>query len=376
MAISAVADTSPLYTDLRDIAKYNPKLLPDASVIVHAVQADAELFIPEGTQDVTIYGTFALQELPKTSGSLTSYENVTAFMSSKSKGYFVRRYSISIQDNNGTRSVEKVNILHDIPVTSLHFQVDVGLVPRIAVLQDVQNGITMTYPIGVGGVDPGVANQAHVTKLLTPLFTNATLHRRSVVPHRTDPTYYRGEPFMPITNARGVQTPIGFHITILSDPDWKNKGANYLVRGFDSHGCMRFRGRDLHELFAIVMQGGSEALPVSVNYFVYNRGADGYRGRQNGLFPTIGAYPIFSRYYQSVKNIAPPGQPPMPHRDPKEHLLDLNPVTSSPIPVLMKLNGFTEEDRQDLSTFDRMEKEVEALAPPSVPSLAKAKKLP
>src|SRR6185437_9079949 len=133
-----------------------------------------------------------------------------------------------------------------------------------------------------------------------------------------------------------------------------SKGSMYLVRGFDLHGCMRLRSRDLHEFFEIVAEGGSEALPVNVNYFIYNRGKDGSRRQPNGLIPVTGAYPYFTAYYQSVKNVAPPGKPPQPIRDPKEHLLDLDPIRQAPDSVLTNLKGFTAADREDLKTFQQI----------------------
>src|SRR5262249_2841803 len=124
--------------------------------------------------------------------------------------------------------------------------------------------------------------------------------------------------------------------------------------GFDSHACMRLRERDLYELFHILMKGGSEKLPLNVNYFIYNLGANGKRERVNGLLPTVGAYPPFVYYYQAVKNFAEPGEPPITKRDPKENLLYLDALRGSPEPILMKTRGFDEGDRKILKTYDLM----------------------
>jgi hypothetical protein len=337
--------------------------MPDAEVIVSDIQLDAQKYIPEGTQDTTIIGTLALQQNPIEKNGSTIYSDVSALLESKTKGDFFRRYSITVISGSMGRQVTQVTF-SDTPLSEFHFQIDAGLISREVVLEDPDHHMTILYPIGVGGIDPAVEDPTK-TSLLTPLFENGVLKRKTVISHRSYPTYYRNLPFMPITTDKGVQTDIGFHISILSDGDWANKGGQYLVRGFDSHGCMRLREKDLNEFYTIVKKGGSEELPVNVNYFIYNRGSDGHREEQYGELAAIGAYPIFGNYYQSVTNFGTADHPIM-RRDPKEHLEEMGKIYRSPDPVLAQLTGLTEEQKQDLIQFEDMIRDADfgPLEPP------------
>ena len=221
----------------------------------------------------------------------------------------------------------------------------------MVLLEDPDRDIALLYPLGVGGLDPGLINWVG-TSLMTPLFQGATLHRKTVVSHRDYPTYYHGMPFMPITTARGTLTPIAFHITILTDADWKSKGSDFLVRGFDSHGCMRLRQKDLMEYYTIVMNGGSDVLPVNVDYFIFKRLelSAGARDLMYGFLEVEHPYPLNDEYYQRVKNFAAKGQTPRYERDPKENLPIMEKVSG--VPDLTHLKGFTADDMLDLKIFD------------------------
>ena len=376
-ATSALASQMPLWSDLRDIAQYRGDASPDAQIIVADIQQEAQKYIPEGTQDTQITGTIAAQEDPTTTGGLTTYGDVTAMMQSKSKGDFIRRYQISLAtDSSNNRHVQDVKFT-DLPLSETHFQIDAGLVAHLAAVEDPEHHIMMVYPIGNGGFDLGVDNHGKKS-IMTPEFENATLHRSTVIAARRDPDYYRGEPFMPITNAHGTRTSIAFHITILYGSAWAQHGPNYLVRSFDSHGCMRMREKDLKELFTIVEKGGSDVLPVNVGYFVYNRGADGKREEANGLLPTVGAYPLFTQYYQRVQNFAKAGETPEARRDAKEHLLITEKVYQSPDSSIEQLSDFTPDKMKELAAYDQMLKEADfgplEIVKPKVVKLASAAK--
>ncbi len=344
---------APIWTDLGDIARYRPDIMPDAAIILSSLRTKNALYAPNRENFV---GNIQLQEYPVAGqADAVNYKNVTAIMQDTEGNLFFRRFSLSVAGN--PRAVQSVSILEDIALSDTHFAVNTGLIQRMVLLHDDEHKIFLLYPLGVGSIDAGVMHPGRVS-LLTPLYQNAVLKRGTVQSHRTDPSYYRNEAFMPITNARGILTPIAFHISILSDDDWANKGGNYLVRGFDSHGCMRLRQKDLREFYKIVMNGASEELPVNVSYFVtFENSANGpiIFGSESDTsaeksLTEVHPYPLNLAYYQRVQNVAGPGEPPRPGRDPVEGLVLLEKVYSN-APPLSRLVGIDGDDMTDLNDF-------------------------
>ena len=355
---------APLWSDFQDIVKYKPKALPDAQVMLSAIKVPTNPLAKVVGQDgAKIVGTIALQDFPKKNGENTVYGNVTAFMRGTDQKYFFRRFSATIATVNNVRQVISAVakpegggddlIPADMPLSGLSFEVSAGLVSRMVALEDPIHDIMMIYPLGVGGIDPGLVAPGG-THILTPMFQNATIQRKNVISARTEPKYYRGMPFLGIANSKGVRTSVGFHITILSDEDWAKRGGSYLVRGFDSHGCMRLRSKDLTEFFTIVMNGASDAVPVNVSYFIYNRDgvSGGDRNRAYGLLWANHPYPLNEAYFQEVTNTAPPGQPPQYGRDPKEHLVLMNEASGKP--NFTHLEDFSADQENDLAAFEAM----------------------
>jgi hypothetical protein len=347
---------SPLWVDLQDVAKYRSDLLPDASLIINAFNDDSAMFAPDGS---FIIGGVELQNYPlaDSDGKGVTYHNVTALMASQSAVSFFRFFSIHVTTDGTHRQIDEVQIQKDIPLSSAQFMINTGLIQRLVILNDIQDNIEIIYPLGVGGVDEGVIH-AEVNSMLTPLFSGAKLKRATVTKARELPTYYRGLPFMPITNQRGLLTPIAFHISVLSDDDWAQRGPNYLVRGLESHGCMRLRKKDLMEMFTIVEQGGLDEIPVNVDLFAFNIGDDEVPSVTDGIPTELHPYPLTESYYERVKNAALPGQPPQDERDPLEHLVVLEDAPGQP--NFSTLQGFSADELTDLKTFEGI---TEALPP-------------
>ena len=132
---------------------------------------------------------------------------------------------------------------------------------------------------------------------------------------------------MPITNSSGVRTAIAFHITILGDAEAQKYGLNYLVRGFESHGCMRMREKDLMEFFTIVMNGADEKIPVDVDNRIPKRNELGQRDRQLGPSNLSHVYPVNTGSYVRVTRFP---TPPFFRRDDVEHLVIMDRASGQP----------------------------------------------
>jgi hypothetical protein len=348
---------SPLWVDLQDVAKYRSDLLPDASLIVNAFNGDSAMMSPDGA---VLTGGVELQDFPlaDTDGKGVTYRNVTAMMASQNNVSFFRFFSIHVSNSGSKHQIDEIQIQKDVPLSKAQFMINTGLIQRLVILNDIQDNIEIVYPLGVGGVDEGVIHPG-VNSMLTPLFSGAVLKRSTVTKSRHIPTYYRDLPFMPITTKRGLLTPIAFHVSILSDEDWATRGPNYLVRGLESHGCMRLRKKDLMEMFTIVEQGALSEIPVNVDLFAFNIGADQIPSPSEGIPTELHVYPMTVDYYERPKNMAAPGEPPLAARDPIEHLIILEDAPGQP--DFSKLTGFSADDLTDLKVFDGI---TEALPPP------------
>lgn len=329
-----------LWADVDDIVAYAPKAMPDAKLIQTAANTDARFTAGQAQFKFGLH----FEYMPITQADGSSLFRADAMMTDKKGELFFRKFDIKVAGQ--PRAITDVQILADTPLKTMHFTVNTGLIDRMVVLEDVENDVMLVFPLGVGGLDEGVLY--HGETLLTPQFHKAWLDRRHVNPARTSPAYYRGKPFMPITNAAGTVTPFAFHITILSDQDWKKQGGNYLVRGFESHGCMRLRQKDLMQFFTIVEKGADARLPVNVDYFVWNRNEWGDRDQSQGQVKEIHPYPLENSYMR-IKNFARPGQTPVGRRD-GENLYIMEQVNQEP--NLSKLRDFNADDVKDDSVFD------------------------
>ena len=340
--VAQAADDLQTWADFDDIVAFTPKASPDAQILQTAVKSDIR-FLAGGAQ---FKFTPHLEQAPQNLASGSVIYRASALMTNKAGALFYRKFSIEV---GGTpRKVVNVQALGDSALSEMHFQVSAGLVDRMVVLEDVDDDIKMVFPLGVGGLDDNVVGLGK--RLLTPRFQGAFLNRATVQPARSNPTYYRHMPYMPITNAAGSVTPIAFHITILSDTDWAQKGQNYLLRGFESRACMRMRGKDLMQFFTIVEHSADAKIPVQVNYFASNIGDDQEPDASLGQVAAIHPYPLESDSYQTVTNMAGPGEKPRSGRDSVEHLLIMNQVKHAP--DLSHLANFDVNDTTDMKVFD------------------------
>jgi hypothetical protein len=314
------ASAATYYSDTADLARYAPKSQPDAKLI-EAVKASK----------VFTNGTATYKSGLHLQGAATQDEKGTlykaaALMMDAPGHLFYRKFSILV---GGTpRKVTGVAIEKDVDLNQMHFSVNTGLLDRMVVVEDAANGVTLAFPLGVGGIDEAIMTSAY--RILTPKFHGAHLQRQTVIPARGEPAYYRERPFMPITSSGGSVTGIAFHITILGDDEAQQNGLNYLVRGFESHGCMRMREKDLLEFFTIVMNGADDKLPVNVDNHVWNLGADGTRNdARAGAADIASIYPFNTSSFMRVTYFP---EPPHWQRDdiPNEHLVIMDRAAGQP----------------------------------------------
>jgi hypothetical protein len=305
-------------SDSADLAKYEATSIPEAKII-DAAKSTA----PFLTGGVVYKSGLHFSDAVQRSGGVSTV-SAFALMSDASGKPFYRKFTIEVSQS--TRAVTTVNIDKDIPLSETHFSVNAGLLDRMVVIEDAANGLTLAFPLGVGGIDEAVISKGY--RILTPRFHGVYLTRSTVQPTRNDPTYYRNRPFMPITEGKNSPTAIAFHITILDDGTAARAGLNYLQRGFESHGCMRMREKDLMEFFAIVMQGGNLKVPVDVDYHVAAKNASGVRTKANGNTLETTAYPLENESFMRVTRF--PYPPFYQRTNDKEHLVIMDRSSGQP----------------------------------------------
>lgn len=341
LAFSQTVSRELLWADLNDIAVYAPKAMPEAAEIAQTLKNDPRYL--KGGAKFKFGIHLDAEPADLTEGNILY--RASALMADKTGRLFYRKFAIVVNPSQKP-AVKDVQIVEDVDLSKMHFQVNAGLLDRMVVVEDFQHEVSLVFPLGVGGFDENVTG--HGVRVLTPQFHNAWLKRATVIPTRRAPAYYRGMPFMPITNAAGMRTPIAFHVTILSDSDWNTKGGNYLVRGFESHGCMRMRQKDLMEFFTIVMKAGDKQLPVNVDYFVWNTDANGQRQESLGQVSSIHPYPVVGANYMTIQNFGT-AKRPVAKRDDEEHLLIMDEVNHAP--DLSHLSGFSADDLTSWKEF-------------------------
>lgn len=128
------------------------------------------------------------------------------------------------------------------------------------------NGIDKIYPVGVGvkgkngrSVTPTCKSQ-NVNSFYLSSNTNDKWY---YIKHRYEPKYFGGFPFLRLSavNNKGYNT-YGLH-----GPITKNKsGKWYLKRGYVSHGCARMQGKDVTEIYNIVINYPSTPVVIQEDY--------------------------------------------------------------------------------------------------------------
>jgi hypothetical protein len=151
--------------------------------------------------------------------------------------------------------------LESIRLAETNFRADVSLLERKVVLRNRSHGITMVFPLGVGAIDEMVRNTGKY-ELLTQTISNGKIEKKRLIESRKRPSYYKGLPFIRITNGEDKVTAIGFHI---------RQNKKELQRSFVSHGCLRTRKADLLAFYNLAEYGPQESIPLNISYRIQDR---------------------------------------------------------------------------------------------------------
>jgi hypothetical protein len=188
---------------------------------------------------------------------------------------------------DGTVEVRGHALVLERPYRELATAVLGSIADRLLVLQDRVTGFRRSFPVELGAID-AVQRRGNVGSL-TPVMPNSFVDRRYVLPKLHKPAYHRGMPYIPILHARGPleagpKVPPHF-ARGFAVHTWLEPGG--FARGFLSHGCIRMRDADLHELLAHV-----EASPGPVPFGTQLEAIDGIAH----------PFPLLSAFHYAVFN--------------------------------------------------------------------------
>ncbi|MGZ3689131.1 MAG: L,D-transpeptidase, partial [Bdellovibrionota bacterium] len=184
-------------------------------------------------------------------------------------------------------------------------------------------GLRLVYPMAAGGLDPGLTENSdgHWT-LMTPVFHQAHLTRRNAYAARTNPSYYRGLPFMRVMRQGNEWTEFAFHTRLAREIERPET-----FRGFNSHGCLHLRDRDLQEMYLLLSRGGLSEIPLNVLWSIPAESFDT-------------PFPSWDSSYQKVANCAASGQDAHSCEDPDTGLTKMfEKPGAPPFDRLVPVNG-------------------------------------
>jgi hypothetical protein len=260
---------------LQDILNADSSAIKGLDYLVTLIKKNPELFFKQGQVEV-VHDVF-IRKLPLIYGSSTSLE-VVAFVRYKNNFFTFEKFNISYTYTNGPLSQVELKPEVIYQLKDMNFEASVGLVDRKLIVEDSEKNIKMLFPIGVGSFDEGTMNEGK-TSLLTPRFRYAFIEQKEVISERSKPRYFQGKPFIRISKSQdgnAVVTPIGFHIEINDE----------FVRGFDSHGCMRLREKDLMAFHDLIVFGSNPKIPLNIQYRLSDN-SDSPVAKRNKIFKTI-----------------------------------------------------------------------------------------
>jgi hypothetical protein len=316
--------------DLRDLAEFRSRQLPEIPILLQQFKAKPSRYFGRGvrfplkgvkadprTRAGTVYGVELFQEPRRYRDQLTDLF-VVALVHSPAEGFFFRRMQVRV--SLARRKVVGLHIQGDEPLSDSRFSIEVNLAERMAVLTDEVTGRKKAYPLGVGAIDPGITDMSRGRTIsLTPLFRDAALERSAAIEARSEPAHFKSMPFLRLVRRDGAWTAIAFHI---------QQGPK-LGRGFESHGCLRLRERDLYELHALLMNQDRSRIPVQIRL----------KGEEQAAHP----YPKRNKTYFKVKNFeSNPDKPARAERDEEHNLIVLERARGGvPLADLLELDGDT-----------------------------------
>ncbi|MEW6056600.1 MAG: hypothetical protein AB1540_08285 [Bdellovibrionota bacterium] len=270
-----------LSIDLRDLAYYREKEVPEAKLILRAIEMSPKVYLPQGKNLENILG-IEIVDIQRHQYYLNALVEVRRSV------HKIFKYEVRLSDDH--ERVDHVQVLDEIPLEQVAFRLHLGLKRRILIIESPGHKIRKLYPVGVGGFfEAHIQGSGGKTRLMTPIIRGGTVRRNTTISKRFEPAYFGGFPFIPLTSPdhlegeRGLE---GFHIA---------QGAlNILQRGFVSHGCVHLTERNLMELHAIVMFGKYDVVPLEATLEV--------------SLQTEHPYPLYVYSYESVSNCSAEGE--------------------------------------------------------------------
>ncbi len=269
-----------------DFLTFNHSQIPRLEMLLQEVHSSPKLFFRKQPEKI-LHLSFA--ELPLFNGkyvrlifqALNLIKTTTSIGISKieTQQLVVEKFKLIYSPTGKKYLAQKMTFL-DFSKMELRFKL--GLVQRKLIIADLTSDFIMVFPVGVGGFDEQVIY--HTTSLLTPRPPVAYLDRNLAISNRNDPKYFANEPFLRISNdinPRYGHMSVGFHIQ-------QNK---IFRRSFDSHGCVRLRRADLHNLYLLLQYAKRSAIELTIRYRIADPEDHPYP-LMNDRYKTVAQYPI------------------------------------------------------------------------------------
>jgi hypothetical protein len=256
-----------LFSDIRDLSAFYSEVLPEMKTLVQYMSAYSASFFPEGinyeilgprygsaSQIKKVFGVEVFECPVKNQNENSVTLSLRALYSLSNKDFRFQHFKVTIKQED--LSISDIEIGSEKSLSEVAFQINISLVERKVTIMDGDGQIIKIYPVDVGGYDPAVVPSIEGKRhqLMTPIFEQPYLDRKFAQFARTNPDYFGGRPFIRVSHAAEEWSAIGLH----------KQMNGKLTRGFQSHGCIRVREKDLYELYYLVKLGLNDKIPMEM----------------------------------------------------------------------------------------------------------------
>lgn len=185
-------------------------------------------------------------------------------------GVGLTRLSLETAAADGRSDIVSHEILSAHGLLELDLSIRVSVGDTVMIVEDRALGFRRIYPLGVGAVDQirlALAGRPGELSSITPTTRFGRLDKRESWEVMRFPKHFRDVPYIPLNIPRVVRTTrddgeeevrLVYRATWIAFHIWQQPR---FARGYLSHGCVRMRDEDLHELAAFVY-GVEETVPV------------------------------------------------------------------------------------------------------------------
>ena len=249
-----------LHVDLRDVVEHYGASFPEAKTMLTKITDKENYFFPGDVDYLSsgprknrernqIYG-LEIKECPFVLDDRVEF-HIQAFYQWKGSFYYQIFYvHLDRKTSQVTYLISYKNSIWE----NRKLKIEIFSLERKVFLTQSNGNIIKIYPIAVGGFDEAVLSNS--VSLVTPHYRNAYLNLSVSQRSRNNPNYFKGRPFLRISTQNTIWTPIGLHI----------KQNAKLRRGFESHGCIRMREKDLYELYQFLVGTSDGKIPLSITH--------------------------------------------------------------------------------------------------------------